>query len=107
MIHRRSTSRVLGQNAEPEDTTNPLEFVANISDVMLVLAVALMCALIAHWGLSIKNTVALDESKLEQVEVELTEEDLNQTSDTGDHKYKKRGSVFQDITTGDMYIVQQ
>ena len=87
----------------PEDEVNPMESVANLSDVMLVLAVALMMAILMHWNVSVRETAAIDESMLEPIDIangELTAETVDASSN-----YEKVGTVYRDTETGDLYVI--
>ena len=100
----RRTSRAIGAQEEPEEDINPMENIANVSDVMLVLAVGIMLALVMHWNVDIAHTIALDESQLEPVDAEIAEEG-EQTQSGGNRKYQEVGKVYKDVTTGDMYVM--
>lgn len=91
-----------GEDAEGEDP-NPMEMVANLSDVMLVLAVALMVAIVAHWNVDVTKSVQIDESNMTAIEADLSE--LSSESADGGAEYEEVGTVYRDKATGEMYVV--
>ena len=95
-----------------EENVNPMDGVANLADVMIVLAVGIMLALIINWNLDIsaiahtredtrnvdtENALALDSESIEEVD-----EDAEQIDSDG---MEKLGSVYFDETTGKYYII--
>lgn len=98
---RRSASRALGAFQDAEDDVNPMENIANMSDVMLVLAVGIMLALVMHWNVNISGAVELEDA-------EVTSEEIQQSdSSAGDdeEQYEEVGTVYRDRETGEMYVV--
>ena len=87
---------------EPEP--GPMEMVANLSDVMLVLAVALMIALLAHWGADFENIVAIDDSQLSPLDADMSSDAASEIAD-GSTSYKEVGTVYQDEETGELYVL--
>ena len=55
-MRRHNSRRRRSRFRETEDI-NPMNFVSNLSDVMLILAVGIMLALILHWKVEIKEPV--------------------------------------------------
>ena len=94
---------------ENDEDINPMNFVSNLSDVMLILAVGIMLALIMHWNVPI-NT--LNEDQAEEIQngdkqdqaVEFSEDDLQGISDLPEN-LQKTGEVYYDPVTGSYYIV--
>jgi hypothetical protein len=87
-----------------EESINPLETAANITDVMLVFAVALMVALVARWGVDISNVMQIDESNLESVTADVTPSDI---ADSGaGNSYEEVGKVYKDVATGELYVLE-
>ena len=105
--------RLLGtklNNRSEDEATNPMDGVANLADVMLVLVVGFMLALIINWNLDVGAISHL--SKPEQspeVALELDREymeDLDRENEDIDSKdMAKLGSVYFDEETGKYYIV--
>lgn len=100
---RRTFARV--DRYEPGDSDpNPMETVANISDVMLVLAVALMVALVARMGINIADIQQISEQNLTPIEAEIGDPSESTEAD-GSGEYEEIGVVYQDKETGEMYVV--
>ena len=103
---RRTSGMALRRYAADgaEADVNPLETVANLSDVMLVLAVALMIALVSHWGVDM-STTQLEEEDLQVMEEEDTEafaEDAAQGKG-----YEEVGTMYRDTETGEVYVLSK
>jgi len=92
----RRTFSISAQNQEYEEEPNPLEMVANLSDVMLILAVALILSIVAKWGLDFAN---LDEDLMTLVQQEQT-----QTAKL-DSSYVEVGTVYKNPTSGEIYLL--
>lgn len=81
---------------------NPMENLANLVDVMLVLSCGLMIAIILHWN--------VDLSRIMDV---VTQEDLVEVKDLQDaardgslmEDLDSKGFVYEDPETGKMYII--
>ena len=91
---RRQGSSLLDDPAE----INPLDTVANLSDVMLVLAVALMLLVVTYWQVDMSQPV--EKELMEQVEID--ESAGVSVDNIGDMSYV--GSVYRDPETGDLYV---
>lgn len=89
------------QNEEEEDV-NPMEGVSNLSDVMLVFAVALMLAIIAHWNVSL-NAERIDESSMTEID---NSQEIVKSVTSGDSSFVESGTVYTDINTGKTYLVK-
>ena len=92
-IERRARRRSFsGQNED----VNPMDFLSNLSDAMLVLAVGIMVALVLHWNVDL-------EAKQEQV-VSFHDdqmEDQDKVPDTA----TQAGQVYYDAESDTYYIV--
>ena len=84
-----------------EEDLNPMNYVSNLSDVMLILAVGIMLALILHWKVEIKNDQQAKETKTEQA-VSFSDDDLQGTEDMPDDA-QQMGNVYYDSATGKYY----
>lgn len=99
---RRTARTALGQRAVEAEDPSPLETVANLSDVMLVLAVALMLALLTRTGMDI-SAFQLDASNLEPIDTEEMETGQSTTS-SGDGDYVEVGKVYRN-SDGEMFML--
>lgn len=102
MIRRRSASPFAARE-EVEDDVNPMESVANLSDVMLVFAVALMLAIIARANLDF-SAFAVDEASLVPIEDSESQEGQGLSSG-GSDDYQEVGRVYRN-SDGDMFILE-
>ena len=117
-----------------EESVDPMNYVSNLSDAMLVLAVGMMLALIVHWNVDISTggrssenvgeTVAAEGQEAEQALLEgqggqsaidrddalsFTPEELEQMDSTEgetDEGMEKLGEVYYDAETGKYYIIE-
>lgn len=92
---------------------NPMEGIANLSDVMLVLAVGIMLALVMHWNVDIgamahqgapqtsdvdtENALMFESDDIEKLESEAEEVDGSGLA--------KLGTVYYNEATGKYYII--
>ena len=104
MIRRSSFSLAAAAAEADEDLeVNPLESVANLSDVMLVLAVALMVALVAHWGVNMTDVSLINESNMQPIEADMSDQMASEAD--GETNYEEVGTVYKDKETGQLYVV--
>ena len=94
--HRRKYDRFAG----PEDI-NPMNYLSNLSDVMLILAVGIMLALILHWNVEISSEQSAAEQSPETA-ASFSEEDLQGTEEMPESA-EQMGSVYYDPDTGKYY----
>ncbi|MBR5228561.1 MAG: DUF2149 domain-containing protein [Firmicutes bacterium] len=93
---------------ESEDI-NPMEYVANLADVMLVFACGLMLALITYWNVDVVGIgqTAVDINQGQEVTSQmqnLTDEQGEGLEGSGLNEY---GKVYQDPETGKLYMVME
>lgn len=94
-----------------DEDTNPMDGIANMVDVMLVLAVGIMLALIINWNVDIGTGSGQQEEQKVNTDnaLEFTDNELQQMSGENDLDGKKNltqlGSVYYDKKTGTYYIV--
>ena len=112
-LHNRRRDRF----ADSEDV-NPMNYVSNLSDVMLIFAVGIMVALIMHWGVDVTeiqattDTAAESYSQIDESQARtFTEEEREQMQNNateGDlsEGMQKTGEVYYDSETGTYYIVE-
>ena len=115
---RRRTERFSGESVDP------MHYLSNLSDAMLVLAVGMMLALIVHWNVDIStggrsdnlsgDTVAAEGEGGQSIidrdsAVTFTPEPLEQmdaTEGESDEGMEKLGEVYYDAATGKYYIIE-
>lgn len=115
---RRRTERFSGESVDP------MHYLSNLSDAMLVLAVGMMLALIVHWNVDIStggrsdnlsgDTVAAEGEGGQSIidrdsAVTFTPEQLEQmdaTEGESDEGMEKLGEVYYDAATGKYYIIE-
>lgn len=97
-LGRKSTERFR------EENTNPMENVANLVDVMLVFACALMIAIITFWKVDLSNIVdVVSQQELEKVDD--LQDSVAEQIESDD--FESKGTVYEDPETGDLYIVKK
>ena len=103
------------------ESVNPMDYLSNLSDAMLVLAVGMMLALIVHWNVDIttsggqsqgntgeNGSVLVDKDHA----VTMTQEELDRLQAQGSvisgggESLEKRGEVYYDAVSGTYYIIQ-
>ncbi len=94
--------RFTGRSDLGEDV-NPSNYIVNLADCMLVLAVGFMVALISHWGVDLSAFEEINDEDLEQVE----EQDVDVDALTNGSYYVEAGTAYRDPVTGNVYILQQ
>ena len=91
-----------------DEGLNPMEYVSNLSDVMLILAVGIMLALIVRWNVDITPPDSAGGDPL-QAEAAFTEDELDSMRDDATESpdaLEKRGELYYDAETGTYYIVE-
>lgn len=106
---------------EAEEDVNPMNYISNLSDVMLIFAVGIMLALITHWRLDVtpqgvRNGQGVSGSYAgEQVDADrmrsFSEEERERmragaTEGGAEDGMEKTGEVFYDPATKTYYIVE-
>ncbi|MEL7566195.1 MAG: DUF2149 domain-containing protein [Dehalobacterium sp.] len=85
-----------------QEEVRAMDGLANLSDLMLVLACGLMVSIILHWNVDIKAAVqVVTEQNLREVK------DLESIVEDGSifGALDSKGLVFEDPKTGKMYII--
>ena len=118
MRRTRRKERFSGENVDP------MNYLSNLSDAMLVLAVGMMLALIVHWNVDISTGGRSDNTAGETVAAEgqggqsiidrddalsFTPEELDKmdvTEGEDDAGMEKLGEVYYDAATGKYYIIE-
>ena len=95
-----------------EEDVNPMSFLSNLSDVMLIFAVGVILALAAYWQLDISPASAREEADtpLSDARTFTSEEREQMRSDategTSSEGMRKTGEVYYDPDTETYYIVE-
>ncbi len=97
-------SAFAGSGMEIEEN-DPMSGLSNLADAMLVFACGLMMALVVRYDVNLKSVqdveIAEDLSEVENID-ELTED-----IESGGSGYTELGKVYQDPSTGKMYMVTE
>lgn len=91
-----------GSGRFESDEVNPMENLANLVDVMLVFACALMIAIITYWNVDLSRIMDIvDREDLEKID------DINSSveQEIDDEAFEAKGTVYEDPETGELYIV--
>ena len=102
----RTRHRGSGQEANPfldeaEDVT-PSQYLTNLADCMLVLAVGFMVALVAAYKVDLPNVAEIqDMTELSDVE------EIAQEMQQQGNSFNRLGEVYQDPETGKIYMLQE
>ncbi len=99
---RSKRRRILMSSEE----VGPMEGIANIMDVMLVLASGLMLALSVYWNIDlgpVGERVNLQQGREVTENLDLRD-DLIETRDEGE-LYEKMGTVYKDPRTGKLFML--
>ena len=101
---RRSSGRARrnARKFQSGEDVNPMNYLSNLSDVMLILAVGIMLALILHWNVEIETT---DVENQAEDAVTFSDDDL-ESKDDMPADMEKRGEVYYDAESGTYYIVE-
>ena len=105
-IRSRSRGRSRRNSYEDGEDVNPMNFVSNLSDVMLILAVGIMLALIIHWNLEIDTQDSAGAGEAEQESVVSFEDDELEEQQELPEDMEKKGEVYYDSASGKYYIVE-
>ena len=104
-MSRRRAGRVRRTRYAEKEDINPMNFVSNLSDVMLILAVGIMLALVLHWNVPLE-TKQESEADSKADSISFDENDLESMEELPEN-IEKMGDVFYDASTGKYYIVEQ
>ena len=98
-----------------EETVNPMESVANLADIMIVLAVGIMLALIMHWNVDVGVRLYTGAGAGRGAEAEdallIEGEDIEEVTEVAEQvnreDMEKLGAVYFDRATGKYYIISE
>lgn len=97
-------SGLRGSSLREDEDVQPMQYVANLTDVMLVLACGLMAAVITFWRVDLTRIqTAIEQDKLDKIDAADVIESSGNVS-TGD--LTNKGVVYEDPETGDLYIIE-
>ncbi|MGN0293707.1 MAG: DUF2149 domain-containing protein [Lachnospiraceae bacterium] len=86
---------------------NPMSYVSNLSDVMLILAVGIMLALILHWNVQIdaESSVQAENTQDSTPAISFSDEDLQNQEELPENM-EHMGEVYYDPVNKTYYILQ-
>lgn len=90
---------------EEGDDLNPMNYLSNLSDAMLVLAVGIMVSLILHWNVQINTPDTASDSQGGQNTVSFTDDELTDQEEVPEDM-QRMGDVYYDANTGTYYIIE-
>lgn len=97
-------SGLRGSSLREEEDVQPMQYVANLTDVMLVLACGLMAAVITFWRVDLTRIqTAIEQDKLDKIDAADVIESSGNVSTGG---LTNKGVVYEDPETGDLYIIE-
>ncbi len=96
-------SGLRGSSLREDEDVQPMQYVANLTDVMLVLACGLMAAVITFWQVDLKQT-NIDRDKMQRIEAsDVIQQESGSVSTDG---LVNQGMVYKDPETGTLYIFE-
>ena len=91
-----------GRPSWENESADPLSGLANLSDVMLVLACGLMLAIVIFWRVDLSRiTSIIDRDQLQEIE---NAEQIADSAAVG-NGLESKGTAYMDPETGKVYIV--
>lgn len=111
MSRRRDIRRAKRRyrNRDQNEDVNPMHYVSNLVDAMLVLAVGIMLALVINWKIDVSSSKQASQAGSSQVPT--FEDDNLQSVDESSikdkDKLKKSGSVYYDPETKTYYVMKE
>jgi len=100
-VNRRRVERRRRTGYRGGEDVNPMSYISNLSDVMLILAVGIMLALILHWNVEIETKQESTETQSKE-SVSFSDEDLQSMDEMPDDA-QEMGNVYYDPETGKYY----
>lgn len=97
-------SGLRGGSPHFDEDVQPMQYVANLTDVMLVLACGLMAAVITFWQVDLNRLrTESEQGKLERIDSDDVVYESGSVSTGG---LTNKGVVYEDPETGDLYIIE-
>lgn len=106
-MYSRLGARKLRNKTVLSEEINPMDGLANLADVMLVLACGLMLALIINWNVDISGITGTAVSMDKGQEVSELQGLTGSDGETlnNETQYEKMGVVYKDPISGKLYMV--
>lgn len=105
----------VNNNVDLDDGISPMDYISNMSDAMLVLAVGIMLALIINWKIDIgtsddsassySNNALVEDANMQEYEFDDSEQSMDISAEDAENNYVKSGTVYTDTVTGKTYVV--
>lgn len=109
---RRGRGGGLRSRKKVKEDVNPMNYISNLVDAMLVLAVGMMLALVVSWNLQISSNGKIETNgqsvNKEDALSTFTEEDMNAADKkdiTDESKLVEKGTVYYEEETNTYYII--
>ena len=96
---RRQQARRAGEDV------NPMNYISNLADAMLVLALGIMVALVLHWDVDLKAQ-QMQDTESTRPAVSFSENEIEDEQALPDSA-QRAGEVYYDQETGTYYIVNE
>ena len=88
------------------EDVNPMSYISNLSDAMLVLAMGIMVALVLHWNVNLAETNGSTEEETQEQVVTFDSDEL-EDQDKLPADAAPSGEVYYDEKTDTYYIVRE
>ena len=99
---RRLSARSLRSRSD-DASVNPMDYISNLADAMLVLAVGIMLALIINWNVDISSAGQTADAPADPA-ISFEQDDLTESQSSAGTI--EMGKVYYDKETGTYYIVE-
>jgi hypothetical protein len=89
-----------------EADADPRVGLVNLADVMLVFACGLMLALVVNWNIDLPSATEIEMGEQQEIDASTLESMTDDASAENGSNYTERGYVYEDKTTGKLYLVE-